>query len=122
MAYSPDGTLLAVQMSGFEDRNPHILVWQTTDWNLLYEQTIVGGLGLGWATNTQDSMAWSPDSLILAVGMVDGTIQILDAGNGEKLASVAGHTMWVTGVAFSPDGRILASVSLDGTVRLWGVR
>ena len=122
MSYSPNSTLLAALVSVSGDPNPRIVVWQNSDWKLLYRQEIIAGPRIGRSYNQQDALAWSPDSMLIAVGVKDGSIQIFNAVNREKLITLNGHTMWATGVSFSPDGRILVSVSLDGTVMLWGLR
>lgn len=36
-----------------------------------------------------------------------------------EIASLKGHSNYVTGVAFSGDGKTLASCSLDKTIKLW---
>ena len=38
---------------------------------------------------------------------------------GEPLATLEGHTNYVTSASFSPDGSRLVSSSWDGTVRVW---
>jgi WD40 repeat protein len=38
---------------------------------------------------------------------------------GALLATLAGHSDWISRVVFAPDGQTLASSSNDGTVRLW---
>lgn len=115
IAYSPGSNMLAALVSEVDDPNPRLLVWQAKDWSLLYEKIITTGSRL-------DALTWSPDGGLIAVGTQDGKIQIFRSIDGEKLISLYGHTMSVTGVSFSPDGRILASISLDGTLLLWGLR
>ena len=68
------------------------------------------------------SLAFKPNSYVLASGDGDYTVRIWDVGDRDKLRHVRtlrGHTSYVQSVAWSPDGRTLASASEDGTVRLW---
>lgn len=67
------------------------------------------------------NQALSPDLSVMAEGQKDGTIVLLDAYTGDKLAVLSGHSREVFGVAFSLDGAELYSTSLDGTTRVWGV-
>ena len=73
-------------------------------------------------TSTVRSLAFKPNSYLLASGSNDKTIRIWDVGDINNLRHVRtlrGHTEGVSSVAWSPDGRTLASASHDGTVRLW---
>ena len=54
------------------------------------------------------SLAFSPDSKVLAVGAYK-EVDLLDATSGKKLAMLAGHADVVRSVAFSRDGRLLAA-------------
>ncbi len=68
------------------------------------------------------SLAFKPNSYLLASGSKDDTIRIWDVGDVNNLRHVRtlrGHTGNVISVAWSPDGSTLASASDDGTVRLW---
>ena len=122
IGYSPDNSMLAALATVFDDPNPRMLVWKTSDWSLVYQINIHSGSRLGLDNNRSDSLSWSPDSRLIAAGVKDGCVQIFKADNGENLATFDGHTMAVTGVSFSPDGRILASISINGTLKLWGLR
>ena len=66
------------------------------------------------------SVAFSPDSKILASGSQDSTIKLWDIGTKENIAMLR-HAHRVRSVAFSPDGTTLASGSFDGTIRLWDI-
>ena len=72
-------------------------------------------------TATVWSLAFKPNSYLLASGSSDNTIRIWDVGNNNlrHVRTLRGHTASVHSVAWSPDGRTLASASNDGTVRLW---
>ena len=73
-------------------------------------------------TREVTSLAFKPNSYLLASGSSDDTIRIWDVGDNTNLRHVRtlrGHTESVFSVAWSPDGRVLASGSKDGTVRLW---
>ncbi|RKU37300.1 hypothetical protein C6495_02090 [Candidatus Poribacteria bacterium] len=73
-------------------------------------------------TNNVYSLAFKPNSYLLASGSVDNTVRIWDVEDRDNLRHVRtlrGHTSWIGSVAWSPDGRVLASASGDGTVRLW---
>ena len=68
------------------------------------------------------SLAFKPNSYLLASGSHDKTVRIWDVGDRDNLRHVRtlrGHTDQIWSVAWSPDGRTLASASSDGTVRLW---
>jgi len=64
-------------------------------------------------------LAFAPDGKTLATGSFDGMIRLWDAGTGQKVRELEGHTAAVYALAFSSDGRNLASGSFDKSVRLW---
>jgi len=65
------------------------------------------------------TVAWSPDSTMLAAGSKSHTICLHDAATGKAEEPLTGHGGGVHALAWSPDGKTLASASADKTVRLW---
>ncbi|KAJ5125303.1 hypothetical protein N7526_007480 [Penicillium atrosanguineum] len=65
------------------------------------------------------SVAFSPDSQLLASGSYDKTIRLWDPVTGVLIQSLEGHSEPVLLVTFSPDGLLLASGSYDKTIQLW---
>jgi WD40 repeat protein len=47
------------------------------------------------------------------------TVDVWDPATGRRVATLAGNTGGVLGLAFSADGSRLATSSVDGTVRIW---
>ena len=64
------------------------------------------------------SVAFSPDSQLMASGGSDYVIRIWDRTDG-RCTLLAGHTNYVHDLCFSPDEKLLASASSDMTIRLW---
>ena len=108
VAFSPDGTLLAMG-----DTNGEIRLRQVADGKQLF---ICSG-----HTNWVTSLAFSSDGSTLASSSTDYTVKLWDVSTGQCLQTLQGHDDNVWSVAFSPDGKMLASGSDDQTVRLWSV-
>jgi len=77
------------------------------------------------------SVAFSPDSTLLAVGLGESTsttdheqgqICLWRPGDSGPMAVLTGHTDVVYSVAFSTDGMLLASGSRDKSVIVWDVK
>jgi WD40 repeat protein len=62
---------------------------------------------------------WAPAGNRTYVPLTDTTIRVYDPNSGGHVATLAGHTDWVNGVALATDGATLATASSDGTVKLW---
>ena len=125
VVFRPDGEMLA---SG--GRGPSIRFWDANTgrqvilhfWDANTGK-LIGSLGaLGPHGGAVLSVAFSPDSNILASGSGDRKIRLWDVNTGRHIRTLAGgHTDSVLSVAFSPDGEMLASGSLGETLRLWDV-
>jgi WD40 repeat protein len=66
-----------------------------------------------------NACAFSPDGSRIVSASNDKTLKLWDAQTGSELATLEGHTDWVTACAFSPDGRRIVSASMDHTLKLW---
>ncbi|MBG1242234.1 serine/threonine-protein kinase [Nostoc sp. NZL] len=68
-----------------------------------------------------NSVAFSPDGIILSSASDDKTIKLWNLASGEEIHTLEGHSTWIWAVAFSPDSKTLASGSADKTIKLWNV-
>jgi len=59
---------------------------------------------------------------MIAVGLLPGSIIILNAITGIQVTTLSGHTRWVESLVFSPDGTTLVSGSADTTIKLWDMQ
>ncbi|MDX9710846.1 MAG: hypothetical protein RBT64_14980, partial [Trichloromonas sp.] len=77
-------------------------------------------LGSSDQINTVNSITFSPDGEMIAIGSQDYSVRLLQVDDGTLLRTLDGHTANVSSVAFSSDGEILVSISLDnGTINVW---
>jgi WD40 repeat protein/serine/threonine protein kinase len=105
VVFSPDGKSLAA----CGEQDPVI-------WDVATRQK---RLSCPSASHFGAGLAYSPDGKRLAMGSIEGILEVWDAGTGQKLQTLKGHRGHVRMVAFSPDGTSLASSGDDGTVRVW---
>jgi WD40 repeat protein len=71
--------------------------------------------------NAANSVAFSPDDVMLAVGFGDGEVQLWRITDRTLLRTLHITSRGVSHIAFSPDGMTLAVGYRDGNVRLWQV-
>jgi WD40 repeat protein len=105
VAFSPDGTLLAVAVAGGT-----IGRWDPVTGGPSGAPLQAGGGVTG--------LAFSRDGTLLAVAVAGGTIQLWDPATGRTSGSPLQAGTGVNGVAFGPDGK-LASADANGAVKLW---
>ncbi len=76
-------------------------------------------------SGTIKSLAFSPDSRILASGGADdeGVIRLWDTQTGKRLGMIKrAHATAIESLVISPDGQTLISCSNDNTINLWNLR
>ena len=110
VAFSPDGTLLAIGTTNYE-------VWQAGTWRKLYEvRKPDSESGFG-------TMIFSPDSRWLAVLKSGRDIVLLDAATGTELATLqAPHQPGIAAMCFSADSSKLVALQADQTLQIWDLR
>jgi WD40 repeat protein len=78
-------------------------------------------VGLTWSRKPQlalYSLAWSPDSRLLAAAGRD-TVSLYGTPDFVERGSLPGDQGEIWGLAWSPSGEFLAAGGQDGTIRLW---
>lgn len=108
LAWSPDGSLLAVAAGS------QVYIYHYPD----LAQAAVLPVGLRPSQLAFDPFS-PPSSPRLAMAVRDGSLQIWDPLNEVLLASWEAHRKSANSLMFSPDGASLASVGNDAMVRLW---
>lgn len=94
VAYAPDGSLIAVSSS--------IGIYR-------YDAQNFRALPLIGTKAYIRSVAFSPDSRLIASGDANGGLSLWDARTGTLVRTLEGHVGEVDLLAFSPDGQVLAS-------------
>jgi WD40 repeat protein len=140
-AISPDSQILAVSVNGFVDKLCGGGKSNLTLWNLQTGKqisTLVDGYAdIGEIAedrnqepddfdalvgNIARSLAFTPDSKILAAGMSDATIKLWNGKTGQLLRTLTGHKYAVRAIAILPDGQTLISSSSDKSIKFWNLQ
>jgi WD40 repeat protein len=118
MACSPDGRTIAAASLWVRDSGQ---VWPSrlVLWDIPGNRQRAD-LGM-FGEDTLDSLAFSPDSRLLAAGFASGTIRFWEMTTPTPSRSLEGHRGKVQALAFTPDGKTLLSGGGDGAVRGWDV-
>jgi len=66
-----------------------------------------------------DLVSLSPDGRRIVTAATYNTALIWDAGTGEQIAVLEGHTDRLNSASFSSDGRRIVTASADNTARIW---
>ncbi len=109
IAFSPDGSLLAVT-GGTPGISGELQVWKTAPWKL--------SLSIPVTHDTVHGASWSPDGELVALGGADNSLRAFDVETGEQILYQGAHTDWVLCTTFSSDGSHLASVGRDRSLKL----
>jgi WD40 repeat protein len=69
--------------------------------------------------NTIGDIRFSQDGKLLAVGLHNGTIKLLNTSNWQSARTLRVNERSIYSIAFSPDGTLLTSASSYGAIKLW---
>jgi WD40 repeat protein/tetratricopeptide (TPR) repeat protein len=107
VAFSPDGTLLAIGSSA------RVSIWNLRTGDIVWKRRLAPVL----ETAPVQAVSFSPDGTRLATGC-QKSAQIWDAATGQEQLRIT-HTGMVMAAVFSPDGKRLATGSTDKSAYIW---
>ncbi|BBO59426.1 pentapeptide repeat-containing protein [Mycoavidus sp. B2-EB] len=123
ISFSPNGEFLAV---GLLEESLQVWLMESEYRQHYYIELekhtdSLNSVPLSHESQPVNSVAFSPDSQILAAGGQHGRIKLWDMESGKALHTLQGHNSDVRNVKFSPDGKLLAAATEDNLTTLWRV-
>jgi WD40 repeat protein len=123
VAFSPDGTMLAVASDADEIVGKNFataISWGGSKVKVYDPRTgmLLANLSGYGSVRT---VAFSPDGKTLATADCEQTIRLWDVVSWAEQGVIEANTIFSEGLAFSPDGKTLATAGYDETVQLWDV-
>jgi WD40 repeat protein len=116
LTFSHDGHMLVAAVNHSDSSGDYVqyslIAWDVSSGKKLHMFT-----GEGYV----NSVAFSPDGRVVAVGMQNTAMFLWDAISGLALPTRFAHSDSITSVAFNPGGTILATGDGSGAARLWDV-
>ena len=114
VTFSPDGETVAAagKSQGYSgEKGSQVFLFDADD--LTPREGIFG------APPNICGLAFSTDGTRLAIGCINGAIELFDVKSEKRLANLLGHDGPVARLAFTPDGAELVSAAQDGVVKRW---
>ncbi len=113
LAYSPDGTYLAVA-AGVPGTRGEVLLVDASGSEPAGAHKLLASM-----PDAAFDVAFSPDGTRLAACAADRSIRVFAVPEGTQQLLIEDHADWVMAVAWNPDGTRLASASLDKTSKVF---
>lgn len=110
VSFSPTGSSLASALLSAVYEDNQVIFWDTLGWEI--SRTL--------QTGTVQSIAFSPDGLLMASSPDRYAVEIFRLLDGRRMLKL--HTSFtgaVNALVFSPNGTTLATGHYDGEIRLW---
>ncbi len=110
VAYSPDGSLMAVA-GGTPGQSGEVKLFKPADGALVKEVVTMADVAY--------RAVFNPAGTKLATAGADRSIRVFDVASGKQEILIEDHADWVVGLAYNPDGTKIASGSRDKTSKLF---